>query len=34
VELPDCARGNFDLQKVVEQLKSFNGKVTIQTLFV
>lgn len=34
VELPDCPRGNFDLQKVVEQLKSFNRKVTIQTLFV
>jgi len=34
VELLDCPRGNFDLQKVVEQLKSFNGKVTIQTLFV
>jgi wyosine [tRNA(Phe)-imidazoG37] synthetase (radical SAM superfamily) len=34
VELLDCPRGNFDLQKVVKQLKSFNGKVTIQTLFV
>ena len=34
VELLDCPRGNFNLQKVVEQLKSFNGKVTIQTLFV
>ena len=34
VELLDCPRGNFDLQKVVEQLKSFKGKVIIQTLFV
>ncbi len=34
IELLDCPRGNFNLQKVVEQLKSFNGKVTIQTLFV
>lgn len=34
IELLDCPRGNFKLQKVVEQLKSFNGKVTIQTLFV
>lgn len=34
MELLDCPRGNFDLQKVVEQLKSFKGKVIIQTLFV
>ncbi len=34
IELLDCPRGNFSLQKVVEQLKSFNGKVIIQTLFV
>lgn len=34
IELLDCPRGNFNLQNVVEQLKSFNGKVTIQTLFV
>jgi wyosine [tRNA(Phe)-imidazoG37] synthetase (radical SAM superfamily) len=34
VELLDCPRVNFSLQKVVDQLKSFNGKVTIQTLFV
>jgi wyosine [tRNA(Phe)-imidazoG37] synthetase (radical SAM superfamily) len=34
VELLDCPRGNFNLQKVVEQLKNFNGKVSIQTLFV
>lgn len=34
VKLLDCPRGNFNLQKVVEKLKSFNGKVIIQTLFV
>jgi wyosine [tRNA(Phe)-imidazoG37] synthetase (radical SAM superfamily) len=34
VELLDCPRGKFNLQKVVEQLQRFNGKVTIQTLFV
>jgi wyosine [tRNA(Phe)-imidazoG37] synthetase (radical SAM superfamily) len=32
--LLDCPRGNFSLQKVVNQLVSFHGKVTIQTLFV
>uniref|UniRef100_UPI003567821B hypothetical protein n=1 Tax=Mariniphaga sediminis TaxID=1628158 RepID=UPI003567821B len=34
VELLDCPRGNFDLQKVVGQLQRFDGKVTIQTLFI
>lgn len=34
IELLDCPRGNFSLEKVVNQLKAFNGKVTIQTLFV
>jgi wyosine [tRNA(Phe)-imidazoG37] synthetase (radical SAM superfamily) len=34
VMLLDCPRGNFSLQKVVDQLVSFRGKVTIQTLFV
>lgn len=34
VEVLDCPRGNFNLQKVVEQLQRFNGKVIIQTLFV
>jgi wyosine [tRNA(Phe)-imidazoG37] synthetase (radical SAM superfamily) len=34
VELLDCPRGNFDLQKVVGQLQRFGGKVTIQTLFI
>ena len=30
----DCPTSNFSLQKVVENLKSFNGKVIIQTLFL
>ncbi|MFW5822230.1 MAG: radical SAM protein [Tangfeifania sp.] len=34
VELLDCPRGNFNLEKVVGQLKKFNGNVIIQTMFV
>ena len=34
VKLMDCPNGNFDLNKVVEQLIAFNGKVIIQTMFV
>ncbi len=34
IETIDCPRGNFDLQKVVDQLISFNGKVIIQTMFI
>ena len=34
VRLLDCPNGNFNLDKVVEQLESFNGKVIIQTMFV
>ncbi len=34
VEILDCPNGNFDLDKVVEQLAGFNGKVTIQTMFI
>ncbi len=34
IQVLDCPRSGFDLAKTVEQLKSFNGKVTIQTLFV
>lgn len=34
VEILDCPNGNFDLNKVVEQLIAFNGKVIIQTMFV
>lgn len=30
----DCPASNFKLDKVVENLKSFNGKVIIQTLFL
>ena len=30
----DCPASNFNLKKVVENLKSFNGKVIIQTLFL
>lgn len=34
VRLLDCPKGNFNLNKVVDQLVSFNGKVIIQTMFV
>lgn len=34
IRLLDCPNGTFNLNKVVEQLASFNGKVIIQTLFV
>lgn len=34
VRLLDCPNGNFNLEKVVEQLRAFNGKVIIQTMFV
>ena len=34
VELLDCPQGNFNLKKVVGQLKNFNGNVIIQTMFV
>ena len=34
IRLIDCPRGNFNLGKVIDQLKQFNGKVTIQTLFL
>lgn len=34
VELLDCPRGNFSLEKVVTQLKKFVGNVIIQTMFV
>jgi wyosine [tRNA(Phe)-imidazoG37] synthetase (radical SAM superfamily) len=34
VELLDCPRGNFNLEKVVGQLKKFDGNVIIQTMFV
>ncbi len=34
IALLDCPRGTFNLQKVVDQLVRFNGKVIVQTLFV
>ncbi len=34
VRLLDCPNGNFNLQKVIEQLTAFNGRVIIQTMFV
>jgi wyosine [tRNA(Phe)-imidazoG37] synthetase (radical SAM superfamily) len=34
IQLLDCPNKNFNLEKTVEQLASFNGKVIVQTLFV
>ena len=34
IKLLDCPNKNFSLQKTVEQLTNFQGKVIIQTLFV
>jgi wyosine [tRNA(Phe)-imidazoG37] synthetase (radical SAM superfamily) len=34
IQLLDCPNKNFSLQKTVEQLAKFQGKVIIQTLFV
>lgn len=34
IELLDCPRGTFDLNKVTSQLAAFNGKVIIQTMFI
>lgn len=34
VKLLDCPKGNFNLEKTIEQLIAFNGKVIIQTMFV
>lgn len=34
VKLLDCPKGNFNLNKTIEQLITFNGKVIIQTMFV
>jgi wyosine [tRNA(Phe)-imidazoG37] synthetase (radical SAM superfamily) len=34
IRLIDCPASNFRLSEVVENLKSFNGKVIIQTLFL
>ena len=34
IQILDCPNKNFSLEKTVRQLKAFNGKVIIQTLFV
>lgn len=34
IRLLDCPKGTFNLKKVLDQLVAFNGKVTIQTMFV
>ena len=34
VQLLDCPNKSFSLNKTIEQLSDFNGKVIIQTLFV
>ena len=34
IKIMDCPRGNFNLQKIVDQLISFKGKVIIQTMFI
>lgn len=34
IDLIDCPKGSFDIEKVIDQLTAFNGKVTIQTMFI
>ena len=34
IQILDCPNGNFNLDKVVDQLSAFNGKVIIQTMFI
>ena len=34
IEIMDCPNGNFDLNRLVNQLSAFNGKVIIQTMFI
>jgi wyosine [tRNA(Phe)-imidazoG37] synthetase (radical SAM superfamily) len=34
IELLDCPSGNFDIDKVIEQLKEFEGTQIIQTMFI
>lgn len=34
IKLLDCPNGNFNLNKVVDQLIAFKGKVIIQTMFI
>jgi wyosine [tRNA(Phe)-imidazoG37] synthetase (radical SAM superfamily) len=34
IEIMDCPNGSFNLNKVIDQLSAFNGKVIIQTMFI
>ncbi|HKJ78258.1 MAG TPA: radical SAM protein [Prolixibacteraceae bacterium] len=34
IRVLDCPKGNYNLEKVVDQLAAFNGNVTLQTMFV
>jgi wyosine [tRNA(Phe)-imidazoG37] synthetase (radical SAM superfamily) len=34
IDIIDCPNGNFSIDKVVNQLAAFNGKVIIQTMFI
>jgi wyosine [tRNA(Phe)-imidazoG37] synthetase (radical SAM superfamily) len=34
IKIMDCPAANFDLPKTVSLLRKFNGKVTIQTMFI
>lgn len=34
IQLLDCPQGNFNRERVVEQLTAFQGKVIIQTMFI
>ncbi|MBN2635983.1 MAG: hypothetical protein JXR61_06915 [Prolixibacteraceae bacterium] len=34
IDLIDCPKGSFDIENVIAQLTAFNGKVTIQTMFI
>jgi len=34
IKILDCPKGNFNLEKIIEQLIAFNGNVIIQTMFV
>jgi len=34
VKIIDCPKGSFDLQRTIDQLMAFDGKVIIQTMFI
>ena len=34
IEILDCPKGKFNVNKIVDQLVAFKGKVTVQTMFV